>query len=126
MRPQAWGYTDERRRFAHAQMDQGRDRVLAGAGRGVLPLSALSHAGQPDPDCGPVRAVARPDPGLRPHHLARPRRVLRVGRVHRGPPRTTWLWRAAFRAGPRGRDRRGGGLDHELPDRAWAGPHAPD
>src|SRR6266567_1872072 len=107
-------------------MDQGRDRVLAGAGRGILPLPALPHVGQPSPHRGPFRAVARPDPGLRPHHLARPRRVLRIGRVHRGAPRTTWLWRAAFRAGPRGRDRRGGGLDHELPDRARAGPHAPD
>ncbi len=48
----------------------------------LLPVAELPRARQPDPDHRAVRGLARPDPRLRRHRLARARGVLRHRRVH--------------------------------------------
>ena len=57
--------------------------VLARDHPAVLPVPELSLAREPDRDHRFVRAVARSDPGLRRHRLARPRRLLRHRRLYR-------------------------------------------
>ena len=62
----------------------GRDRVLARDLAAVLALPGLPGAGEPDRHHGAVRALARPDPRLRRHRLARPRGLLRARRLYGG------------------------------------------
>ena len=101
-----------------------RDRVLAGDAAAVRAVSELSVAGEPDRDRGAVRALARSDPRLCRHRLARPCRVLRHRRLYRGPVFQIRLGRAAFRADRGGRDRRARRLRLELHHRALPPSHA--
>ena len=67
----------------------------------LLPFVAraqLPAAGEPDRHHRAVRALARSDPRLCRHRLARPRRLFRLRRLHRGPDREVGLGRAAHRA----------------------------
>ena len=99
---------------------------LVAAGGDLAPAEPAPH---PDGDRDPraVRALARPDPRLRRHHLARTRGVLRIRRLCRRPDREARA-RHRARAGARARgSRRGGaGLRDELPRAARIGPHATD
>ena len=103
-----------------------RDRLLAGGLR--RPADAVGQVPDPerDRDPRPVRALARPDPGLCRHRLAGPRRLLRRRRLHRGPSGQARHRRSAGRPrrGDRGRHDRG--LPHQLPGAARQRPHAPD
>ena len=67
------------------------DRVLAVHAAAVRRHAELPLAREPDRDHRALRAVARPDPRLRRHRLARPRGVLRRRRLHRGPARQALL-----------------------------------
>ena len=101
-----------RRRSVDAAM-RHRCRTTAGARsrsssgssrRGVLRVSrAICVLGSQILIVGAVRAVARPDPGLRGHRVARPCGVLRRRRVHGGPARRARLGRAASGLLARGR-----------------------
>ena len=99
----------------HRSLARDRARLLAAAHRGVLPVSNASGARQPDPDHRPLRAVARPDPGLCRHRLARPCRFLRGWRLRGRAACGAWLGRAAVRPRRRRRGRRARGLCDELP-----------
>ena len=95
-----------------------RDRVLARDAVAVRGDAGLPRAGKPDRDHGAVRALARFDPRLRRHRFARPCRVLRLRRLHRGPHLEMGLGRAAHRACHRGLCRRPARLPDELHHRA--------
>ena len=75
----------------------------------------------------PVRALARPDPRLRRHHLARTRRLFRPRRLCCRATRQAWHRQRAG-AGIAGRRprRHGARFRHQLPGAARLGPHAPD
>ncbi len=92
-----------------------RDRVLARDAAALRPVPELSAAGEPDRHHRAVRALARPDPRLCRHRLARPCRLLRPRRLHRRPDRQVGLGRAADRAADRGAAAAGLlGYRHEL------------
>ena len=79
-----------------------RDRVLARDPAAVRRCSRLSGAGEPDRDHGAVRALARSDPRLCRHRLARPCGVLRHRRLYgAGLHRQIRLGRADHRAAGR-------------------------
>ena len=76
---------------------------------------------------GAVRALARSDPWLCRHHLARPRGVLRLRRLYGGPARQIrHHQRAGARAARLGRGRGGARLRHELPGAARLRPDPAD
>ena len=60
-----------------------RDRLLAAGLRRAVPAAGQAPAAERGGDPRPVRALARPDPGLCRHHLAGPCRLLRHGRLCR-------------------------------------------
>ena len=122
--PVAAVHPGDRSAAADRPLARDRDRVLARRARGVLRLPEPPRARQPDPDHRALRRVARPDPRLRGHRLARPRGVLRHRRVRGRPARRARLGRAVLRARRRRRRRRGRRLRDELPRRARVGPRA--
>ena len=92
----------------HARWQLERDRVLDSRARLRVPVSLPLSDHDGDRAAGAVRAVARPDPRLRRHRLARPCRVLRRRRLfRRAAGAARHHQRARGRAG-RGRPRRHG------------------
>ena len=92
-------------------------------------LSAAEQAPDPDRDRDPraVRALARPDPRLCRHRLARPRGVLRLRRLCGGHSGEVRDHQGAGARAARFRRRRGGArLRDELPGAARLRPHPPD
>ena len=87
-------------------------------------FAELSRAGEPDRHHRAVRALARSHPRLCRHRVARPRRLLRLRRLHGGPDRQVGLGRAADRPAARRRRRRPARLCHELHHRALPPPRA--
>ena len=103
---------------AERSLAAARDRVLAAACRSVLRVSRLSRPRQPDPDRGSVRRLARSDPRLCGHRIARSRRVLRHRRVYGRTACRPRMGRAIQRTSRRGGDRGARRFRGELPRRA--------
>ena len=104
-----------------------RDRSSGGSRRSrwfLLPRQAALLERDRDPRA--VRRVARPDPGLRRHRVARPRGVLRHRLLRRGAVREARD--AGSARGPRRRHAGGGAARsrHQRPRAARHRPHAAD